>query len=255
MRRRIPTAVATLLVCACPTIPSGALAAEVSTVRLSFHPDRLDSSINITATTLFQAVGGGVPSAVRRLVAYLPAGLKLDLKNTSSCTAQTLELRSPASCPANSRIGFGGGVALVQLGKEIVHEPFTLDLFLGPQRGGHHIVLGYLDASSPASVQLVVSAEQFRSPNPYGIGFSFQIPPIPTLPGAPNAAIESAFLTVGEKNVAYFATVHGKRTLRHLKGIVTPKRCPAGGFDYKALVSFEDGTSLVDAGTIPCPGR
>lgn len=242
-----------LLVCVIASGVSVVWASETLTVHLRFHPDKLGASTNLTATGAFHGLGGGVPSPITQVVAYLPAGLKMNLEGATSCSALKLELNGPSACPARSRIGFGGGMGLLELGKEMVHEPFTLDLFLGARRNGHMVVLGYVNATSPASVQFVVRAEEFRAARPYGIGFRIQVPPIPTLPGASNASVESAFITVGDRNVAYFVTVHGKRRLVHLKGIEVPDRCPVAGFPYKALVSFEDGTSLTNTGTISCP--
>jgi hypothetical protein len=67
--------------------------------------------------------------------------------------------------------------------------------------------------------------------------------------------VESAFLTIGARNVAYYETVHGRRTLLHVRGLVAPKTCPRGGFPLKGTVSFADGAALTVNPTIPCPGH
>ncbi len=253
MRPRRWTFAAALLTCACLTVCAVALATETLTTSVSFSPDKLAAPTNISARAQFHSTSTGVPSPVSNVSAYLPAGLEIDLHGTGTCVAAKLESEGPSACPADSRVGFGGGTGLLELAQEIIHEPYTLDLFLGPREGGHIVVLAYVNAVSPASFQLVVAAKEFHASKPYGIGFSFAIPPIPTLPEASDASIETAFLTAGDKNVAYFRRVRGRSKLVHVRGLVVPKRCPAGGFPYKAVVEFEDGTALTHTGAIACP--
>ncbi len=252
---KIKILLAGLLACVCLLVTAVAWAAETLTVQASFHPDKLGAPTNVSATGQFHATTTGVPSPVSHVIVYLPAGLQIDVQGAGTCTATTLEASGPGACPADSRIGLGGGTGLLELAHEVIREPYTLDLFLGPSEDGHLAVLAYVNASSPASFQLVVVAKEIQAPKPYGFGFSVAVPPIPTLPEASNASIESVFLTVGDKDVAYYRKVHGRNRLLHVRGIVVPKRCPGGGFPYRALVSFEDGTSLISTGAIPCPGR
>jgi len=91
--------------------------------------------------------------------------------------------------------------------------------------------------------------------HPLTLPFSVEVPPIPTLPEAADASVESAFLTFGARNVAYYQTVHGRRKLLHVRGVVVPKTCPRGGFQMQATIDFADGTSLTVDPTIPCPGK
>jgi hypothetical protein len=57
------------------------------------------------------------------------------------------------------------------------------------------------------------------------------------------------------ENVAYFKRVHGKRTRLHVRGIITPKTCPRGGWPVASQFSFEDGSAVTAKSTIPCPRR
>jgi hypothetical protein len=254
-KTRIALALAAVPACACLLLAAFAWASETLTVEASFHPDKLGSPTNLSAKAVFHSTATGAPAPVSQVVVYLPAGLRIDVQGAGTCVAAQLEAAGPRACPANSRIGFGGGTGVLELAHELIHEPYTLDLFLGPSEAGQLTVLAYVDASSPASFQIVVVAKEIQAPPPYGLGFTVNVPPILTLPEASNASIESAFLTVGDDNVAYYRTVHAHRTLLHVKGIVVPKACPASGFPYKALISFEDGTSLTDTGVIACPRK
>jgi hypothetical protein len=254
MRPSIRITLAALLACACLTVSAVAWAGEGLTVDASFSPDRLGASTNLSLTASFVAGAGGTPSPVTKFTLYAPAGLAIDLHGTGTCNETTLAQRGPSGCPASSRAGFGGGVGVLALPTETIRESYTLDLFFATKTDGHLRLLVYANAQAPADVALVVVAKQVPAPKPYGLGFSVEVPPISTFPGAPNASLESAFVTVGAANVAYYESVKGKRTLVHLRGLLVPKSCPSGGFPTKATVDFADATALTTNSTIPCPG-
>lgn len=159
----------------------------------------------------------------------------------------------PAGCPANSRAGFGGGVAVVALASQLVHEQFTLDFFFASVERGHLTLLTYVSGTSPLTTGFVVVAKEIPTPKPYGLGFSALVPRISTTPGASYASVESAFATLGASDVAYFERVHGRRTLVHIKGLTVPRTCPAGGFPTRAAIEFTDGARSTVDPTIPCP--
>ena len=106
-----------------------------------------------------------------------------------------------------------------------------------------------------AAFELVLVAKEFHAPKPYGIGFSVEVPLIAALPGASNASVESVFLTFGSTHVAYYKTIHGKKKLFHVRGVVVPKTCPRGGFRLEATIDFADGATLAVTPTIPCPRK
>jgi hypothetical protein len=244
-----------LLAGACLSVAAVAWAAQTLTTEVSLNPDKLGAPTNLSVVAKLHSTTSNVPSPVSKVMAYLPAGMAIDVRGAGACAAAALEAEGPSACPASSRVGFGKGTGLLELAKEVIQEPYTLDLFLGPKEGGHLVVLAYVEGRSPASFQIVVTAKEFHAAKPYGLGFTFEIPLIPTLPEASDASIETAYITVGDKNVAYYKTVHGKRKLVHVPGIVVPKSCPRGGFPYGALVSFADGSSLTHTGVISCPRR
>jgi hypothetical protein len=242
-----------LLAGGCLTVAAVAWAAETLTVSVNFDPDRLGVPTNVAVEGKFHSSSGGLPSPITKFTAYLPAGLTIDTRGAGTCTASKLEASGPAGCPADSRAGFGGGVGLLELAHEIVRESYTLDFFFAGRQDGRLVLLAYVDGIAPASVEQVLVAREITAPKPYGIGFSVVVPPIATLPDASDASVESAFLTIGSANVAYYEQLHGKKTLVHVRGLVTPKSCPAGGFRLQATIGFADDTSLTVDPTVPCP--
>jgi hypothetical protein len=239
--------------CLCAGFVGIAWAGDTLIVKEAFAPDRLGSATNLSITAAFASSADVPPAPVTRLTLYAPAGLQIQAQGAGTCTEVVLERRGPAGCPTDSRVGFGGGVAVLALPDELVHEPFTLDFFFAPSEQGRLRLLAYASGVSPIGVSLVIVAREVPAPKPYGLGFSVQVPQVSTIPGAAYASVESAFATLGAANVAYFKTVHGRRTLVHLKGLVVPRVCPAGGFPTRGSVEFADGATFTVNPTIPCP--
>jgi hypothetical protein len=226
---------------------------ETLTLHANFSPDRLGASTNLSLTAKFISSTGKPPSPVTEFMLYAPAGLEIDVHGTGACTAAVLDQQGPGGCPVDSRAGFGGGVGVLELPGETIHEPFTLDFFFAPKEHGRLRLLVYASALAPADVDFVLVAKQISAPKPYGLAFSVEVPPISTIPGASDASIESVFVTVGGTHVAYYESIHGKRTLVHVRGLVAPKTCPRGGFPTAGKVDFADGSTLTINPRIPCP--
>ncbi len=252
-RARRRALIATSLGCACAALAAVAWAGDTLIVKEAFTPDRLGAATNLSISAAFASNADVPPAPVSRLTLYGPAGLRVQAQGARTCTEAVLEQRGPSGCPADSRVGFGGGVGVVALASGLVREPFTLDFFFGPREHGRLTLLAYASGTSPVGVGLVVVAREIRVPKPYGLGFSVQVPQVSTIPGAAYVSVESAFATLGASNVAYFETVHGRRTLVHVKGLIVPGRCPAGGFPTRGIVEFADGATFTVNPTIPCP--
>jgi hypothetical protein len=253
LRRAGPIAATALVTCVTLAFASAGWSSETLSVSARFAPDSADVPTNFSLTASFSSSTGLPPSPIKRFTLYAPAGMEVDPRGVDTCAAAALEERGPAGCPPDSRAGFGGGVGVLELPTETVHEPYTLDFFFAAKARGHLRLLIYASGDAPASVELVLIAKQVPAPKPYGLGFSVEVPPVSTFPSAPDASIESAFVTVGGHNVAYYEPVAGRRELVHLRGIVAPKRCPGGGFPTEGTVDFADGAALTVKSTIPCP--
>jgi hypothetical protein len=245
-----------VLVCASLALAASARAEQTLTITSAgFNPDKLGVPTNVFGSATIASTNLPVPSPITHVDVYGPPGVTLDLRGTGTCDEARLVNLGPEACPANSRAGFGGGEGVYELAHEIITEKFTLDFFLGDNRPGHTLLLIYLNGSSPVSIQLVFTAPVINSPKPYGLGFSLKVPIIKVLPEASDASAKSSFLTLGAKNVAYYRTIKGKRELFHVRGIITPKSCPKGGWPVASRFSFEDGSTAMDTSKIPCPKR
>jgi hypothetical protein len=252
---RTRTLASALLSCALVALPATAQATETVNLKATFSPNALGSPTNASGSTTFTNTAGGLPSPITGFTLKGPAGMKIDATGTGTCNGRAIEQSGPSVCPKDSVAGFGGGMGALRLGEQIIEEPFTLNMFLGDNRPGHIVILLYVEAISPVSIQLVFTAPVVKEPAPYGLGFHFNIPLIPTLPGASNASVLNAHLTLGATNVAYYKKVGGKRKLVHVKGLILPKSCPRGGFPIETDFTFEDGSSSEVKIKTPCPRK
>jgi hypothetical protein len=256
MTSRVRILIAALLGCAFLLTATAAQAEEtVKITSAGFSPDRLGVPTNVFGSATIGSTNLPVPSPITHINVMGPAGLTLNLQGTGTCTVATLENIGPRGCPADSKAGFGGGMGAYEIAKEIVHEAYTVDFFLGNNKPGHVELLIYLEGSTPVSIQLVFTAPVMQFPKPYGLGFSLNVPLIKVLPEASDASAITAFFTAGAKNVAYFKKIHGKRKLFHVKGIITPKSCPRGGWLAASQFSFFDGSTVTSKTKIPCPKK
>jgi hypothetical protein len=242
---------------ACLLLATIAWATENVSVQASFRPNRLGAPTNLSAAVTFRSTDSGPQSPVTKVTAYAPAGLLVDVRGAGICKATPIKLEEtgPSACPADSRVGFGRGVGLFEIAHELVPGPFTLEFFLAPKENGHLVMLIYVNAVTPAAEQLVLVAREVRAPRPYGLGISFDVPIVPSLPGASLGWFDHVVLSLGATNVAYYRNVHGKTRLVHVKGVIAPKTCPRGGFPIEATIGFADGSTTTVNPTIPCPRK
>ena len=244
------------LLCCAPLLAATAAQAEetVQITAAGFSPDKLGVPTNVFGSATIGSTDLPVPAPITHVTVYGPAGATLNLEGTGTCTAARLEeTLEPTVCPTDSKAGFGGGEGAYEIAKEIIRSHFTLDFFLGDNRPGHVVLLIFLNVSTPVSYQTVFTAPVIQGPKPYGLGFSLNVPLIKVLPEASDASATSSYLTLGAKNVAYFKKIHGKRTLFHVKGLITPPSCPHGGWPVASQFSFQDGSTVMSKTTIPCP--
>src|SRR5262245_47284563 len=128
---RISRASTVIALCAALVPAAAAHAAEtVQITRAGFSPNNLGQPTNAFGSATIGSTTEPVPQPITHVNVYGPAGVTLDLRGTSTCTAQILEQTGPQGCPKQSRAGFGGGEGAYKLGEEIVKEKFTLDFFL-----------------------------------------------------------------------------------------------------------------------------
>jgi hypothetical protein len=231
----------------CSVTPYSAEAETQSTITPSFSPNRLGASTTFALTIAFTAESGEVPSPLRHAIVHLPAGLWIEMHGVGTCSKARLQAHGPRGCPASSRVGTGHATLEAQLGSQTISENASLSAFRGPNQGGHSVLEISGQGQTPLVERVLMVSVLEPDHAPYGNKLVTSIPPIPTLPGEPNASTIRFSLTVG---AASGSAIRGS----HPSGAITvPRSCPAAGFAFGADFSFADGSSTSATALGACP--
>ncbi len=252
MRSRMSMCVALLGVSALAFAPA-ALAAPTVVAKAKIVPIKgfpgtgnilgAGAALQVNATATGTESAGGVISQLRKVVVYLPKGIKINSKQFGTCSAATLENKGPEGCPKNSIASPVGGAGVVDpIGGELVTETATLQAFVAPGGGLNF----YANAAAPISAQIVVPGHFEPAPAQYGLKFVTEVPLVDSVPGAPPVSTTSINIAVGA------AIKKGKKTYYY--GTV-PTKCPKGGFTGKFEATFETGETVTQTVTVPCPTK
>ena len=239
------------------TAAAATAAADEPTAKLSaaLSPERLGRGTTIIFGFTIATVSGQVPSPLTGLDLYYPANLGIGTSGLGleTCSAAVLEHDGPEGCPSQSQMGYGKGLVKVPFGPEVLSETAQTSIFMANIQEGHLGLLFYADGHAPVSAQIVFHGLVLPAPNPFGGDLATTFPLVPTLPGAPNAAVVQLRSTIGPLHLIYYEHTRGKYLPYHPRGIVLPLTCPHGGFHFAASFSFEDGSHTSAHTSVPCP--
>jgi len=243
-----------LLVCGC--LASTAQAAQVVTLRTGFTPDKLGEPTTIRFGFTITTNDGGVPAPLADVNLKLPAGINpaTATLGDAQCDTTILLAQGLEGCPPNARIGFGNAMAAVQIGPEPIHEKAKVSVLNGPPQNEHLVLLFYAEGVTPVAADLVFPAVIFLNPGgAFGGNINTAVPPILSVPGAPNVSVLNFESTLGPLHLTYYTKHHGKVVVSHPEGIAVPETCPRGGFPFAGEFSFEDGSTVTAKAVVPCP--
>lgn len=240
----------------CAWSPATSFAFHPVKLEMGFTPYRLGSATTIAFD--FNVVGTpGTPGTPSSPVAKVDLSMPPTITYATSslglarCSPARLSQMGPAGCSANARIGLGTAVVAVPFGLETLTETVDLVAFVGNTVEEHIEVLYYATGNTPVISQLIMPGELLSAVS--GEQIATSIPPIPTLPGAPDAAVVDFRSTIGPSHLYYYSSVHGKRTRFRPRGIALPASCPRGGFPFSAKFTFDDGSETTATDTVRCP--
>lgn len=234
------------------------MAAEQLTARPTLA-GRLGSTGTLTVNAGITDALGGLPTPLTGLTIGLPRGATYNFATAPVCPLATIRaaVNAPPTCPAGSMIGSGTARAEATLGSSTLDETAAMDIYLTSQRPVRYEV--WANGSTPIEETLTFPGTLTPAAAPYGEQISVTVPPIPTVPGGPDASVVSLAFTVSETHtVTTTRTVRrGGRTVRQTTRATVglfelPKRC-AGPLPYDASASFEDGSTASITGRLACP--
>jgi hypothetical protein len=239
------------------TMASAAHASQRVSLTVALTPERLGAGTTIEYGFRVSAPHGRVPSPLSGVELLYPANIGLITSGLglATCSSATLELFGPEACPANSLMGHGSALVEIPVGPTVISETGQITTWMGPPRNGRVSLLFYAEGRSPVLAELIFPGLVLDAPAPYGGRLATQIPEIPTLPEAPDAAVVQLHATLGPKEVTYYERRRHRRVAYTPNGIVLPHSCPRGGFPFAAIFSFLDGSRARARTDVPCPGR
>ncbi len=186
---------------------------------------------------------GGSPPPLVEIRFYAPTGAKLHPQGFATCAPSTLEREGPRSCPKRSIAGpKGSATGTVSFGSERVPETVSVQPFFAPGGG----LEGFVDGTSPVSLEILVPAHFVTAASPFGLEFIGEVPLIETVPGALDASFEEGTISGGA------AYRQGSKTISY---ITLPKTCSRGGWPVKVELSFLGGAVSEASYKMPCPRK
>jgi hypothetical protein len=252
---RIPIVTTCIIFLVSSLLTGVAGASETAKFQVHFSPNELGGNTTVQVDFSLATTTGRIPSPVTDVDLRLPPGVSLGSSTLglATCTARQLKLGGVSGCSPNSLMGLGHATVKVPFGPAIVTESVTVDIFMGRAVNGHTSLLFYADAETPVFAQLIFPSELLEGvSNNFPAELNTVIPLTPSVPGAPNAAVVRMHSSLGPEHILYSKRIHGKVVHYRPIGIAIPSRCPTGGFRFGAVLTFEDGSSVVTSTSVPC---
>ena len=190
------------------------------------------------------------PPYLRKVVIRFNEGGTYNGKLFPKCKASALLARGPSACPKGSKIGKGTATAAAQ--PVIPSVNAVLTLFNGEPKGGVPTVIIYAvpDISSPLTIVGTVKKGPKVSCGGGGrcdYVLSFDVPDIPTLPGQPNAAVQT---TRTKTDLVYVKKRKRGKTVK-IPLIGAPTKC-TGKWYADSNVTFGDGSTATAQASAAC---
>ncbi len=255
MRAVRQTCILAVILALCACLPVTARATQSAKLDVTLTPERLGKGTTIVFDFQIAAGDSQVPSPLTALDLSYPANLGIVTSGLglATCSLTALEVMGPPGCPADSRMGYGSASVEVPFGPTIIKENSSIAIFMGPPQEGRLGLLFYADGMTPIAAELIFPSLVLPAPVPYGGSLDTTMAPVPTLPGAPDAAVVRLHSTIGPLGLTYYERSHGRTRAYRPNGIVLPGHCPRGGFPFAALFTFQDHSQATAYTTVPCP--
>jgi hypothetical protein len=244
----------TVLALACLGAAARAQAAPLVTLGASLTPDRLGGRTTIGFQLNVGDLDGRVPPPLVGLTVSYPReiGLGLSELGLDECTAAVLEASGPVGCPQNSVMGYGKALSAIAFGPNRVAENTPITIFRGSNQDEHTALLFYATGPSPVKAHLVAQGLLLPTEGPFGGRVTIALPLVPSLPEAQYLSIVKLSSSIGPKGITYVEEAEGRPYTYVPKGFLMPDRCPRGGFQFGATLTFEDGTTASAHTTVRC---
>jgi hypothetical protein len=207
-----------------------ALAAVGVKANYSFSPNKANKSAGVTVNIASSDPAADQPPIMNRIQISFQKGGKWNGPKFPKCSIAALNSKGPKGCPSGSKIGTGNGVGYA---KPVVTDPVKAQLTIF--NGGNQILVYAFPDLGPTFVTpcKVIG----------GYNLDCQIPPIKTLPSAPDASVGTVNTKTKAKTV--------KKGKKKIGIVITPKKCK-GSWKSSAVFSFTTGEKVTTPFTQKC---
>ncbi len=245
-----------IVVLACAAcLPASAIAIPTVALKAALSPERLGkgTTIHFGFSIGFR---GEEPAPLKMIELRYPRhlGIATSGLGLSTCRASQLIGHGPPGCPSTSVMGHGTGLVEVPFGAGLIREGVRLTTFMAPLHEGHLGLLFYVEAERPVAAELVFPGIVLPSAAPFGGDLATSVPLVPTVPEAPDAVLAQFATTIGPEHITYWEYSRHNYIPYHPRGILLPKHCPRGAFQFAATLAFYDGAQASAHTVVPCPG-
>ncbi|HZO61149.1 MAG TPA: hypothetical protein VFB51_15795 [Solirubrobacterales bacterium] len=199
----------------CALLASMAYAVVGVTFKAEVKPNKAKSPAGLNVRFEASDPAAEQPPIMNRIVIKLNEGGQYNSNKFPRCQLAKLQARGPNGCPSKSKIGSGRGVGYA---KPVVTDPVNakLTIFNGAKVGGKDTILVYVFPDLGPTFVSVGKITKKRSGG-FDYNLDFNIPPIKTLPSAPDASTALVDTKTPKKTI--------KKGKRKFSLIVTPKKC------------------------------
>jgi hypothetical protein len=195
---------------ACLALASLAYGAAQVAFTASVSPNKANKSAGLKIKIVSSDPAAPQPQIMDRITIKLNAGGKFNGSKFPKCNLTALNSKGPKGCPSGSKIGSGTGVGYA---KPVVTDPVQAKLTIF--NGGSKIFVYVFPDLGPTFV--TQGNIIHKKDGPYDYTLDFKIPPIKTLPSAPDASVGTVDTTTNKKTI--------KKGKKKIALIVTPKKC------------------------------
>ena len=226
-------------------LASTAFAAVQVVFKAQLNPAKAGKSTALDVQIASSEPGQPQPPIMNRIVIKFNKGGKYNNAKFPRCNLASLQAKGPNACPSGSKIGTGNGVGRAL---PVVEDPVAakLTLFNGSKVGGKDTVFVYVFPDlGPTFV--TVCKVSLKPSGSFDYTLDCSIPPIKTLPSAPDASVVS----VNTKTPVKKVTKNKKRYYL----ITSPKTCRGGEWKGSGTFYFTTGETKTVPFTQKCKKR
>ena len=226
---------------ACALLASMAVAAVQVAFKAEVKPAKAKKPTGLNVRFEATDPAAEQPPIMNRILIKLNEGGKYNSNKFPRCKLAALQARGPKGCPSKSKIGSGTGVGYA---KPVVTDPVNakLTIFNGQKIGGKDTILVYVFPDLGPTFVSVGKISKKRAGG-FDYNLDFTIPPIKTLPSAPDASTALVDTKTPKKII--------KKGKRKFSLIVAPKVCK-GTWKAQGEFFFRTGEKVTTPFSAKC---